>query len=60
MGNDMKINSALKLLKAHQKILGKERENLRDLREKIEDQENNAADALDDLNACIEKLSELV
>lgn len=56
----MKINSALKLLKAHQKILGKERENLRDLREKIEDQENNAADALDDLNACIEKLSELV
>lgn len=56
----MKIKAALKLLKAHRKILASERDNLRDIRLKFEEQEDNCSSAMDDLDACINTLSEYV
>ena len=47
-------------LRKHQKIIAKSRDALRDIVDEVEEQFDNADWANDDLESCIEILSELV
>ena len=47
-------------LRRHQKIIAKSRDALRDIMDEVDDQFENYHQAHDDLECCIETLSELV
>lgn len=56
----MKLKTALRLIKQHHKIISMERDNLRDIYEKIEEELEGTESALEDLQCCIDRLSERV
>ena len=47
-------------LRKHQRIIAKSRDSLRDIVDEVEEQYENADRANDELESCIETLSELV